>query len=497
MPARAKMDRKSPGHEAPIPSAAQNVPRLVSRMPTAYFNVFSGTRASGLRTASPAAATTAAAVRPPVMAAVHAWPGPPTAITMNTTSSPSRNTPFRARMKPTQSRRVTASPSWLTVSWKARTSSCIATTPAERSTALCSQRKPNRSSSVPTSSFRAHSGMVVTMSCPKTSTSRPSSTIARRAPRSGSRHPRVRPTARTIVSASVVSTAEPRNAAPKMKSCWPMALAEIRGLIGLVRPGLYTDDSITRRVNRENILLLGGGRALLMQLAHPKVAAGVDEHSDFRTHPIQRLRRTVRMIMAIVFGDRDTALAAARAVNQVHSKVQGREYRALDPDLLRWVHATLIDSALVTYETFVKPLSAREREDFYQESKLLGEILGIPREQFPATHRDFNDYLAAMTSDGPVRVGPRAMDLARLVTRPRLRLVPGPTMIPFEVVTAGLLPPKLREQYRLPWGPAQQRVYRLMVIALPRLVAVTPPVPRVWRLPGHNVSLSPSLSLTP
>ena len=183
-------------------------------------------------------------------------------------------------------------------------------------------------------------------------------------------------------------------------------------------------------------------------------------------------------------------------MNKAHGRVRGEGYRALDPDLLRWVHATLVDSALVTYETFVKPLAASEREDFYQESKLLGEILGIPREQFPATHRDFNDYLAAMTSDGPVRVGPGAMDLARLVTRPRLRLVPGPTMIPFEVVTAGLLPPTLREQYRLPWGPAQQRVYRLMVIALPRLVAVTPPVLRVWPLPGHNVSLAPSLSLT-
>src|SRR5712691_5704719 len=148
--------------------------------------------------------------------------------------------------------------------------------------------------------------------------------------------------------------------------------------MGSMRPGLYTDDSITRRVNRENILLLGGGRALLMQLAHPKVAAGVDEHSDFRSQPIRRLRRTIRMTMAIVFGDRDTALAAARAVNHAHGKVRGRGYRALDPDLLRWVHGTLIDSALVTYETFVKSLSAREREDFYEESKLLGELLGIP-----------------------------------------------------------------------------------------------------------------------
>ena len=76
------------------------------------------------------------------------------------------------------------------------------------------------------------------------------------------------------------------------------------------------------------------------------------------------------------------------------------------------------------------------------------------------------------------------------------RLLPGPAMIPFEVVTAGLLPPALREQYGLSWGTAQQRIYRLMVIALPRMVAVTPPVLRVWPLPGHNVQLEPSLGLS-
>src|ERR1700730_17364443 len=97
-----------------------------------------------------------------------------------------------------------------------------------------------------------------------------------------------------------------------------------------MKPGLYADDSVTRRVNRENVLFLGGGRALLMQLAHPKVAEGVDEHSDFRVHPLRRLRRTILMTMAIVFGDRETALAAARAVNQVHARVRGHDYRALD-----------------------------------------------------------------------------------------------------------------------------------------------------------------------
>jgi uncharacterized protein (DUF2236 family) len=257
----------------------------------------------------------------------------------------------------------------------------------------------------------------------------------------------------------------------------------------VVKPGLYSDDSITRRINRENVLLLGGGRALLMQLAHPKVAAGVDEHSDFRSHPIRRLRRTILMTMAIVFGDRDTALAAARTVNQVHGRVRGHGYRALDPDLLLWVHATLMDTALVTYGTFVEPLEQREREDFYQEFKLVGELLGIPRDRFPTTLVDFNVYLGAMIADGPVRVDERARELAKLVLRPRLRLLPGPAMIPFDVVTAGLLPPALREQYGLPWGTGRQRAYSLAVRTVPRLIALTPPVLRVWPLPGHNVNI--------
>ena len=257
-----------------------------------------------------------------------------------------------------------------------------------------------------------------------------------------------------------------------------------------MRAGLFAEDSITRRVNRENILLLGGGRALLMQLAHPKVAAGVDEHSDFRAHPIRRLRRTIRMTMAIVFGDRDTALAAARGVNQVHAKVQGAGYRALDPDLLLWVYATLADTALVTYEAFVKRLLPREREEFHQEFKLLGELLGIPPDRFPDTVRDFDRYLEQMVSDGPVRVDARARELAEQVMRPPTRVLPSPVMIPLNLITTGLLTPPLREQYGLPWGPGQQRAYRLAVRVLPRVIALTPPLLRVWPRPGRSVVLT-------
>src|SRR5690242_17433489 len=175
-----------------------------------------------------------------------------------------------------------------------------------------------------------------------------------------------------------------------------------------MRDVLYPEGSITRRVNRENVLILGGGRALLMQLAHPKVAAGVDEHSDFRRDPIRRLRRTIRMTMAIVFGDRETALAAVRAVNQTHARVRGANYRAMDPDLLLWVHGTLVDSALVTYETFVRPLSPRSREDFYRQMNEAAELLGVPRDRFPSTFADFREYMEWMVESGPIRVEPLA-----------------------------------------------------------------------------------------
>ena len=238
-----------------------------------------------------------------------------------------------------------------------------------------------------------------------------------------------------------------------------------------MREGLYPEGSITRRVNRENVLILGGGRALLMQLAHPMVAAGVDEHSDFRQRPMYRLRRTIRLTMAIVFGDRETALAAARAVNQTHGRVRGERYRALDPDLLLWVHATLVDSALATYETFVKPLPAREREDFYQESKVLGTLLGIPEDHFPAGLRQFEDYVAGIVL---VTLGAAACFLLNAIS--------------FIAVIISLNMMRLPEFVK-PTG-------RIAVWEGFRFIARTPPVLRVWPLPGRNVSLARDLSLS-
>ena len=231
---------------------------------------------------------------------------------------------------------------------------------------------------------------------------------------------------------------------------------------------------MTWRVNQEPALLLGGGRALLMQLAHPAVAAGVAEHSDFRRRPVHRLVRTLELVLALTFGAQAEALAAARQINAVHQHVRGAGYSAADPRLLLWVHATLIDTALTAYRTFVGPLTAAEQESYYQEAKLIGGLLGLANARYPAELDDFRRYLAAMLEGRDLVVDARARELAGAVLRPRLRGMPAPAYRPIEVLTAGLLPERLRREYRFRWGAPERAVYRVARAGLPRLVAVLP-----------------------
>jgi uncharacterized protein (DUF2236 family) len=246
-----------------------------------------------------------------------------------------------------------------------------------------------------------------------------------------------------------------------------------RGMEGLAGPG-----SVSWRVNREAALLLGGGRALLMQVAHPKVAAGVAEHSDFQHDPIRRLNRTLELSLALTFGTPEQVRAAARQINRTHERVTGSGYRALDPELLLWVQATLIDSALLTYRTFVRPLSAADAETYYEEAKPIGELLGIPAARFPSSLGDFSAYLETMLA-GPIQPDENGRRLAALVLRPPIRRVPGALFAPVEAITAGLLPAGLRDAYGLRWGRTERAVYGAARAALPRLLAATPDALRV------------------
>ncbi len=223
-----------------------------------------------------------------------------------------------------------------------------------------------------------------------------------------------------------------------------------------------------------------------MQLAHPLVAAGVADHSDFREYPLRRLRNTLNLTLGLVFGTRGEALRAARRINTIHQAVngslaedagplsRGTPYSATDPELLLWVHATLVYTAVVTYETFVRPLGETEREGYYQETRQIAKLLGIPKDRFAADWTAFQDYLELMIDGGPVVASACSRDLARSVLRPALPLVPAVLYAPYKLVTTGLLPRQLRAAYGLPWGASQRRAFRLLAILVPRIIAKAP-----------------------
>ncbi len=212
-----------------------------------------------------------------------------------------------------------------------------------------------------------------------------------------------------------------------------------------------------------------------MQLAHPGVAAGVDEHSDFRQRPLRRLLRTLQLTMELSFGTRREALAAARQINAVHRHVQGHGYSATDPRLLLWVHATLLDSATLLYRTFVGPLSEAEEATYYAEAKALGGLLGIPHTAYPPALADFRAYLTAMLAGDELRVDDRARELASYVLRPPLRAVPGAAYWPIQAITTALLPERLRRDYRLRLGRSERLLFRTVQAGLPWLVRALPP----------------------
>jgi uncharacterized protein (DUF2236 family) len=241
-----------------------------------------------------------------------------------------------------------------------------------------------------------------------------------------------------------------------------------------VPQSLFRPESVTWRINQEPALLLGGGRALLMQLAHPGVAAGVAEHSDFRRRPLDRLLRTLELTLALTFGTHDEALAAARQINVVHQRIRGSGYSATDPRLLLWVHATLIDSALVTYAAFVRPLPAGDREAYYQEAKLIGGLLGLANNRYPGSMHEFEAYLSGMLNGPELVVDGRARELARAVLRPPVPRVPPPVFRPLEAITAGLLPASLRLDYDLPWGRLERLAFGAVRTTLPRALRLLP-----------------------
>jgi len=267
-------------------------------------------------------------------------------------------------------------------------------------------------------------------------------------------------------------------------------------------PGLFGPDSATWLVAREPLLLLGGGRALLMQVADPLVGQAVVEHSGYTTDPFGRLVRTVRWLVAVTFGTTAEAQRATAAVQAGHRPVRGRldaanaggrlvagtPYSADDADLAAWVHATIVQSMLVSREALVGPLERHQRDALVREWQVVGVMFGVAADALwddaGSLDRWISDRCAALPPAPPASVA-----AARVVLRPPLpSRVLRPAFAGVAFLTAGLLDEPMRRGFGVRWTAAHQRAHNA---ACAGLRGVHPMLPRPLRIsPLHDAALA-------
>jgi uncharacterized protein (DUF2236 family) len=253
---------------------------------------------------------------------------------------------------------------------------------------------------------------------------------------------------------------------------------------------------VARKINREGIVLLGWGRAILLQVAHPLIAAAISDFSDFDQGAagyLRRMHRTVGAMLTLTFGTEDEARAVLARINRIHDQVEGTlaepagtfaagtRYSARDPELLLWVHATLVDSLMLTFERLVGPLTAAERDAFCAEAVSTAVALGVPADIVPATSADLQRYVDGMLRSGVLTVTPRARAIADALFAPPI----GPASLPFGAVsrllTVGMLPDTIRRGYGFGWSARRARWSQALLGVMRRTRRVLPPMLREWR----------------
>ncbi|MBV9715315.1 MAG: DUF2236 domain-containing protein [Solirubrobacterales bacterium] len=256
--------------------------------------------------------------------------------------------------------------------------------------------------------------------------------------------------------------------------------------------GYFDDQSMIRRVHREHIIALSGPRALLMQAAQPVAFAGFFMSSGALEDPYARLSRTASVLHAITFGDRSGADRATARVRAVHRRVRGvlsqpvgrfpagTPWAADDAELLLWIIATLVDSALLVYQRYVGGLTRDERQAYWDDYRVVGRLFGLRRSDMPATIEDFEAYMDEMLSGDVLHVSPRARELAiDIVLHPPVPRQARPLLELANFITVGLLPDGLRRQYGLGWDPVRGLALRVGAEYTKRLVV--PVLPRRLR----------------
>jgi uncharacterized protein (DUF2236 family) len=247
--------------------------------------------------------------------------------------------------------------------------------------------------------------------------------------------------------------------------------------------GWFGPGSATWRINSEAALMLGGGRALILQVAHPLVGAGVEHYSRFRTDRWGRLTHTLDTIGQIIFGDEPSAQRGAERMRRAHARIQGtvsagnaagRPYDATDPALVLWVWATLVDTSIVTYERYVRRLPRDEVARYYEEQKRFAHACGVPLGGCPATYADFRAYFEEIVG-GVLEPTAAARHVADVVLNPLgLPRLAGPVLALMGAPTVGPLPPRLRDDLGLRWSPGRDRALALVACACRHALPLVP-----------------------
>lgn len=254
-------------------------------------------------------------------------------------------------------------------------------------------------------------------------------------------------------------------------------------------------DPIARRINAERVLILSWPRAILLQLAHPLVAAGVLSHSSFRRGPVtaaRRLHETIHSMLRLTFGSRAEYDRTIETIRTIHTRVHGTlsdavgifpagtQYSAEDPALLLWVHATLTESVLDLYGRIVAPLSTPERDDYCGEAAGVAVDLGARPGDVPHTWQALTGYLRATYDSGHIVVGPDAREVARAVLAPPLSWSIWPLARLNRTVTLGLLPAGIRDQYGHAWTSRDEGRFEKQIGRLSAWRGRTPAAIALW-----------------
>jgi uncharacterized protein (DUF2236 family) len=247
----------------------------------------------------------------------------------------------------------------------------------------------------------------------------------------------------------------------------PLKLEFVRAAAVSRIAGIFGPESLTWQIDREAVIFLGAGRALLLQLAHPWIAAAIAQHSRVLADPIGRFHRTFGTTFTLVFGTVDQSLAAARRLHHRHAAVsgtlpvavgpfaQGSIYRANNIPALRWVHATLTETALTMHDLMLPPLTREERDRYCGESRLFGALLGLPRASLPADWDTFAAYVEAMQASDVLTVGETAREIARQIFSRAGSWLRMPNW--YGALTTKFLPPRIRDGFGLSYGDEERR----------------------------------------